>query len=156
MGRSPWTSRLTVEECPVQMKATALRSVHLCRGNSGTMSWPSNSGGVDHGSIRYEVSSDEEGRLAIIVPSQPLKFNRSVRLGQGQTIRLVSTHPHLGGERLWFVCGCGRRAGRLYLPTGRAVFRCRLCFNLTYRSSQEHNKRRDEVRKIFRQVFGSF
>jgi hypothetical protein len=30
---------------------------------------------------------------------------------------------------------------RLYLPTGETVFRCRLCCDLTYLSSQEHNTR---------------
>jgi hypothetical protein len=58
-----------------------------------------------------------------------------------QTIPVTTVRPHLGGKRYWFLCGCGRRVGRLYLPTGERVFGCRHCYNLTYRSSQEHDPR---------------
>jgi hypothetical protein len=49
--------------------------------------------------------------------------------------------PHLGGRRFWFVCGCGMRAGRLFLPPGQRAFRCRHCHSLTYRSAREHDQR---------------
>jgi hypothetical protein len=59
-----------------------------------------------------------------------------------QPIALQSTRPNYGGARWWFTCpGCHRRAGRLYLPSGVRFFACRRCYDLTYRSAQEHDKR---------------
>ncbi|HEY2466817.1 MAG TPA: hypothetical protein VGI45_03100 [Terracidiphilus sp.] len=67
-------------------------------------------------------------------------------MGNGQTIRLTTTRPHFGGKRFWFLCECGKRAGRLYLPTGQTVFRCRLCYDLTFESAQQHNTRWEKMR----------
>jgi hypothetical protein len=62
------------------------------------------------------------------------------------TVRLVTTACHLGGVRWWFVCplvkggvACGRRVRKLYLR-GK-YFGCRHCHGLTYRSTQESDKR---------------
>jgi hypothetical protein len=59
-------------------------------------------------------------------------------------IRLQTTPTQFGGERWWFSCPllldgvpCKRRVGKLYLPPGVKYFGCRLCHDLTYRSSQE-------------------
>ncbi len=46
-----------------------------------------------------------------------------------------------GKKRYFFVCPgngrpCGRRAGKLYMPPGEDCFRCRRCFDLTYRSNR--------------------
>jgi len=57
------------------------------------------------------------------------------------SISITTTHPRFGGRRFWFQCDCGRRCGRLYLPPDQHVFRCRICYNLTYRSAQEHDQR---------------
>jgi len=61
-------------------------------------------------------------------------------------IQLVTTPCHLGGARWWFICplsrngvACGRRVRKLYL-SGK-YFGCRLCQNLTYRSTQESDSR---------------
>lgn len=51
-----------------------------------------------------------------------------------QEVKIVSTPGNLGGRLRWFVCpGCGRRAGKLYLPKGENIFLCRLCHRLEYR-----------------------
>ena len=51
-----------------------------------------------------------------------------------QQVEMVSTPGNLGGRLRWFVCpGCGRRAGKLYLPKGETIFLCRLCHGLDYR-----------------------
>jgi hypothetical protein len=70
----------------------------------------------------------------------------------GHWIRITTTKPPFGGRRYWFQCPlsnsgrvCGRRVGRLYLPPGSAFFGCRICHNLTYRSAQTHDKRRDAL-----------
>jgi hypothetical protein len=47
--------------------------------------------------------------------------------------------PPRGGSRRWtFVCtGCGRECRRLYALRFGGELECRLCHNLTYRSSQQ-------------------
>jgi hypothetical protein len=59
-------------------------------------------------------------------------------------VDLVSTAPHFGGLRWWFLCPlivdgvpCRRRVGKLYLPPRADYFGCRRCHDLTYTSSQE-------------------
>ncbi len=55
-----------------------------------------------------------------------------------QTIFLESMTLPLGGKRFWFVCpDCKRRTAFLYLPPNASHFGCRVCYHLTYRSSQE-------------------
>jgi hypothetical protein len=136
MGREPWTSRLTVEECPIHLSAAEFNRSGVFRlpdGTSFTVSWPL-SNGSSLGSLRVEMRADWRG---------PHLF-----MGDGQMIRLTTTRPHWGGERFWFRCECGRRSGRLYLPTGETVFRCRLCYDLTYQSAQEHNTRAAKDREL--------
>lgn len=67
---------------------------------------------------------------------------------------LTTTSLPWGGEKYWFVCclvkggrGCQRRVAKLYLPPGGKYFGCRHCYGLTYRSSQEHYQRADELAK---------
>lgn len=60
-----------------------------------------------------------------------------------QQVEIVSTPGNLGGRLRWFVCpGCGRRAGKLYLPKGEAIFLCRLCHRLEYRQQALREFRR--------------
>ena len=59
-------------------------------------------------------------------------------------VQLQTTPCNYGGVRWWFTCplsGCGRRVGKLYLPPGGRYFGCRRCYQLTYRSCQESDKR---------------
>lgn len=67
-------------------------------------------------------------------------------------VQLVTTPCNLGGLRYWFVCPlvvndrpCGKRVGKLYLPPGGKYFGCRSCYNLTYQSQKEHDKRVDAI-----------
>jgi hypothetical protein len=69
-------------------------------------------------------------------------------------VGLTTTRPRFGGLRWWFVCplvvngrSCGRRVGKLYLPPRGRYFGCRHCYDLTYTSCQEHDKRVDWLRK---------
>lgn len=60
-----------------------------------------------------------------------------------QQVGLVSTPGNFGGRLRWFVCpGCGRRAGKLYLPKGKTIFLCRLCHRLEYRQQALREFRR--------------
>lgn len=63
-------------------------------------------------------------------------------------IMLRSTPCTFGGVRWWFVCPlvvdgrpCSRQVGKLYLPPGCRYFGCRRCYQLSYKSSQESDKR---------------
>ncbi|HUZ93837.1 MAG TPA: hypothetical protein VMU57_02890 [Edaphobacter sp.] len=69
-----------------------------------------------------------------------------------QAIPLAKTRPNFGGRRWWFVCpltvngvACGRRVRKLHLPPGAQYFGCRNCHSLTYRKSQEHDRRVDNL-----------
>ncbi len=70
-------------------------------------------------------------------------------------IELQTTPCHYGGRRWWFVCPlsvngryCGRRVGKLYLPPGGRYYGCRHCHDLTYRSSQESDKRVNALKRL--------
>ncbi len=98
------------------------------------------------GSIEYTLTQTGSSDLAIHIRRQCPRLNTVV---DEQTIPLTTVRPHLGGKRFWFLCGCGRRAGRLYLPPGQRSFRCRHCYNLTYRSTQTHDQRLYDLARDF-------
>jgi hypothetical protein len=71
---------------------------------------------------------------------------KSLNADLDYSVALVTTGCHLGGVRWWFVCplirnniACGRQVRKLYL-SGR-YFGCRHCHKLTYRSTQESDRR---------------
>lgn len=63
-----------------------------------------------------------------------------------EVIHLTTTPTNLGkgGVRYWFLCPhCGRRVATLYRPVRinkMLPFRCRTCYNLTYKKQKEHDK----------------
>ena len=57
-------------------------------------------------------------------------------LSVNQSIMLDRTPCNYGGERVWFLCGCGQRVTRLFLAPRRVA--CRHCLNLTYSSQVEN------------------
>jgi len=99
------------------------------------------------GYLKFRVTLDDPTGLALSFPSQFLRLNGSFMPRYSQVIPLETARPYLGGIRFWFVCDCGRRVGRLYLPFRQPAFRCRHCYNLTYQSAQEHDKCKDAIRK---------
>jgi hypothetical protein len=62
----------------------------------------------------------------------------SVKLPNGVSskpvaVRLVKTHPHFGGVRIWYQCPhCLRRCGKLYAPRSNPLLGCRRCLDLSY------------------------
>ena len=59
-------------------------------------------------------------------------------------VNLISTRPHYGGLRWWFICplmvdgrACQHRVRKLYLPPGGRYFGCRRCYQLDYRSQRK-------------------
>ena len=140
MGRQKWTARLTVEECPILLCISAFDRGGLFDvppGSPTTVTWPGLEGWTPTTRMECYLAHTGSG-LRIVIPDQLARPDFSF---EAQSIRLTKTRPHLGGERYWFLCECERRVGRIYLPSGQRVFRCRLCYNLTYRSAQTHDQR---------------
>ena len=61
---------------------------------------------------------------------------------------MTGTYPHYGGVRWWFICplsvngvDCRRRVGKLYIPPRQKYFGCRSCYDLSYKTRQEYDKR---------------
>jgi hypothetical protein len=60
------------------------------------------------------------------------------RLPQDQLLRFVTTSPHHGGLRWWFLCPIsGSRARILYLPPGAKRFASQRAHGLAYRSQRQ-------------------
>ena len=148
MARWSWNKKTTVEECH-SISTTFLKKYdYFCGFRSGGMKW-TNSRGEETGSIGFSVSVNEW--------SGEIRFqytNTSHSTGQKENldypVRLTSTPCNYGGKRWWFICPlvkngvpCSRRVGKLYLD-GK-YFGCRHCYNLTYTSAQEHDKRIDAL-----------
>ena len=87
-------------------------------GTKAWISWRSDPEGTPLGTLRIEVWIDRAGRRAIHVPPQSLNLAGTCAHSPGQTVRLAVTRPHLGGERFWFICECGRRV-RAAIPAPR-------------------------------------
>jgi hypothetical protein len=154
MGRERWTTRQTVEECAIQLCADqCLRNglFGFRPGDSGFVCWHPKPDGAPFGRLNFEIRPHGQDGWAICFLRQALTFDGSLRMGSGQTLPVTTTRPHFGGKRYWFRCECGRRSGRLYLPSGETLFRCRLCCDLTYQSAQEHNTRQGVLRPIIEQ-----
>jgi hypothetical protein len=76
------------------------------------------------------------GRVVLVYGS---KTGDGARQEHNCPIRLDTTPCHLGGKRHWFYCpaaGCNKRVAILYL--GRALFACRACHRIVYRSQNEN------------------
>ncbi len=61
---------------------------------------------------------------------------------------MIATYPYFGGVRWWFICplsvngvDCRRRVGKLYIPPRQKYFGCRSCYDLSYKTRQEYDKR---------------
>ncbi len=61
--------------------------------------------------------------------------------GIEQRIKLIDSELHFGA-RLWFICDCGARVAKLYLPPNGQDFKCRHCHHLNYQSTRinKHSK----------------
>jgi hypothetical protein len=96
----------------------------------GSLSW--RSGTETCATLKYGSSTYPEGEgtlwLWYVVDGKPMHY----------TITLVSTVPHYGGRRWWFICPIKKtRVAKLYLPPGATTFASRQAYSLTYRSCQK-------------------
>lgn len=116
-------------------------------------------GGVASGPVKWTYSPGGAiSQLTLTTdlsdPARPVA-HLSYTLGDealAYSVRLVTTRPHYGGVRWWFLCPlrprgvpCLRRVRKLYRD-GR-YFGCRHCHDLTYRSRQEHDARVSRLMK---------
>jgi hypothetical protein len=150
MGRAPWTTRLAVEDCRIQLCTKDFQRDGVFNTPSDTRwrrSWLMPPSIID--SLEFERTWNGLNSTIRIYPQARIGQSRPMAF-DGQTIRLSRRKLHWGGHRHWFVCMCGKRVGKLYLPYGAPEFRCRTCYNLTYRSSQQHDKRFDGKRRPYR------
>lgn len=141
-------TKTTVEQCVTlsvnrMVQDGAITPEHVKRGT-----WAWYRGEERTNSVGYQVDTQADRGM--------LTLDYQVR---GEAVRysvpLVTTRPHFGGVRWWYVCplvvngqACGRRVGKLYLPPGGRYFGCRHCYDLTYRSSQQSDKRVSALRRL--------
>ena len=144
MGRRPWTSRLTVEQCRY-LDVTAMHRDGVFRNPPGSMwkaVWKGSNGQIE-AQLNYVLKAT--GCVQVRSFDDRADGGRSFQMhSAGHFIEII-----FHNERFWFCCpltrsarGCGRRVGRLYLPPNQRVFRCRHCYYLTYRTAQQHDKRK--------------
>jgi hypothetical protein len=88
--------------------------------------------GPGEGALRQQTWGLEYGYK--LRASGPGRFGLVLRDGNrpaGGPIEVLATRPGFGGKRYWFVCRCGRRVLRLFLPDGRLDAACRTCHHVT-------------------------
>ena len=108
---------------------------HLWYSNS--LIWSNTQTGEETGSIRYELETGADAgwiRLHYTITNH--------RSGEpfpvDYRVELVTTRPHFGGVRWWFVCPLsGRKVRKLYLHRCCDYFASRQALGLTYRSCRE-------------------
>jgi hypothetical protein len=141
MGRQRWTSRLTVEEC-FSLNVNEMCRAGVFNGSIGARwryCWPNALGNT---AFSVDYTLEEFPGVAMALKLQFEVRDQPKSTTTSQRVKITTTCPYLGGRRFWFQCPkCGKRVGCLFLPTGGQAFACRLCYYLTYRSSQTHDKR---------------
>ena len=156
MGRHSWSDRKTVEECKSLDISWLKRKGFVCGYWNGSISWK-NRLGEETESIGIEANIDRRltGQNYIKLTYTQTDGSTDRKTDLDYKIKLDATPCYFGGYRYWFVCPlevngkyCGRRVQKLYLPSRSIYFGCRHCYNLTYESCKEHDKRMDLLMKL--------
>ncbi len=101
----PTRAKRLVEDCAIVIDVDdLLRAGVLKKPSTGTVNY----GPHDIAFRTHERSI--ELAFTVVIEDEEASETR-------QVIELATSKPGLGGERLWFSCGCGRRCGK-------AVVRC--------------------------------
>lgn len=147
--RYVWDKKTTVEECRALDAARWMREGILLPDvrKGGSWVWMNAYTKQQTASIGYVVDTMDPPYCTVrlfytVTPyaGEPKHYDYK--------ILLVTTRPHFGGVRWWFRCPltrngvpCFRRVQKLYMPPGNSYYGCRHCYDLTYTSSQESDKR---------------
>jgi hypothetical protein len=145
-GRWGWhTKKTTVDECYELPISEFRKPLEFGHGYSGSLWW--SRGETRTATIGFRV---EQLRGVLVVRLIYTTTDRVTgeKRDSDYPVVLRRTRPHFGGVRWWWTCPltvsgapCRRRAAKLYLPPSGWYFGCRQCYNLTYRSTQEYDKR---------------
>jgi len=146
-----WNKKNTVEGCKFISTSFLKKYGYFCGWKTGGMKW-TNGMGEEVSSIGFWVSVEGLSGEIHFQYSQMQK-NSNEKESLDYPVRLTATTCHFGGKRWWFICplikegiACDRRVLKLYLG-GEKYFGCRHCYDLTYKSVQEHDKRIDYLVK---------
>jgi hypothetical protein len=136
MPRPPTTTRLCVESC-LQLWIKRLAA------GAGTVTWSTESTGSESAETEPLARLHyERAPAAVHIPAQVISLRPAPRsLALHHIPLLETTQPDNPAQQQWFLCTCNRRVAKLYLPPARDQFRCRHCYNLSYRSRQQWDGR---------------
>ena len=138
-------SKTTVEGC-LTLSAAKLMSLGRLKPNcstyNGLLTWTNGYTGEKIASVGIDTDAGyDSGTVRLYYTCKDVGESVDYR------IKIVATPLPWGGPRWWFICPlvvngchCGRRVGKLYVPSGGAYFGCRRCYGLTYTSCQESHK----------------
>ena len=144
-GPNGWRRKTTVEECRILDIGKLNREGCLKPGLDGRISWTKDE--HELASIGWEYSDDKLRLLYTVTRDD------DERQDYDDLFFIEWTGCHYGGKRPWFLCpGCSKRRTKLYMPPGRALFRCRECWDLNYTSSQVRRKIFDETAHKIRRL----
>lgn len=157
MRKFPWERKMTVEQAGPSLDIHALTRAGLFRKMPGANVTVRGAAPPGQKPLYFGLVllRDEEDRSLYLKTYRKLaQPPDSVRAPRDTVIELISTPCNLGGKRWWFTCPmevngikCAKRVAKLYLPPGERYLGCRHCFDLTYRSAQEHDRRVDALVK---------
>jgi hypothetical protein len=156
IGRRPWSNRLTVEDCR-SWDIADLRRAGVFRAAPETLcatTWKDRDG-KELFQVTFCLVRSSIGKLTLHLRYGPPSAILSLTTTPSDVIELDQTRCHLGGSRYWFRCPrlrngvpCRKRVRVLYRPRLDCLFGCRNCYNLTYRSSREHDQRLDRLLRL--------
>ena len=137
------SKKATVEDSFVLSASALVRKKTLVPGfhTAGAWVWKYEGHEEALATIGYEANLQDPDaawlRLHYKVNGEPVDYR----------VRLVTSTPHYGGLRWWFVCPLvrqdgrpGRRVAKICLPPGGKYFGSREAYGLTYTSCQESGK----------------
>ena len=104
------------------------------RSQSGTWVWTDSETGEQKASIGYHSYAWDLNEAYLRVHYTLTDSGKAM----DYNIPLIATKAHFGGVRFWFKCPVtGRRASKLFLPSGATFFACRQAYRLKYASQSQ-------------------
>ena len=152
-GSTRWgnhVKKTTVEECRSLDLKDFYRKGALRWGVrwSGSSTWTNSLTGAKLASIGVALDTTDQARPWLRLSYTITDRETGEKADYDYRVPLTFAPLPFGGGRWWVICplvkegqACGRRVGKLYLPPGGRYFGCRHCYDLTYRSCQESDRR---------------